>query len=134
MTSESPGETEISKTSEGYANRSGWNVFRLFLEREWLQSCFAHIMAFVPILALPIGSILAANLSMVFLSRCAYAQLSAPVIDLGILLRAAAFMLAVLVIAAPLLCFGLAKLVFLLTAFCRFWLVTPKNEVHQSNN
>jgi len=67
--------------------------------------------------------ILGGEVFMTIVSRLALGQMNAPTISIPGLLLAFVFLMLGLVLGAPLLLYGLAKIIFRLTGFCRFWLM-----------
>jgi len=67
--------------------------------------------------------ILGGELFMTVVSKLALNQMNATSLDFSKLALAGVYLLLGLVLGAPLLLYGFAKMIFRLTAFCRFWLM-----------
>ena len=105
------------------SRQSAWKVFVCLSNPGWLQSAWKSIIIFLRILLPAQAMILGGEVFMTIVSRLALGQMNAPTISIPGLLLAFVFLMLGLVLGAPLLLYGLAKIIFRLTGFCRFWLM-----------
>jgi hypothetical protein len=107
----------------GQSRKDPWQVYAYLVNQIWLRSAFNAIREFLHILIPAQAMILGGELLMTVVSKLALAQMNAPSIGFGNLAMAGLYLLLGLVLGAPLLLYGFARMIFRLTAFCRFWLM-----------
>src|SRR5271156_1285573 len=104
----------------GQNRKDPWQVYAYLVNQIWLRSAFKAIREFLHILIPAQAMILGGELLMTVVSKLALAQMNAPSIGFGNLAMAGLYLLIGLVLGAPLLLYGFARMIFRLTAFCRF--------------
>jgi len=115
----------------GSGRKNPWTTLTLLADKQWLQSAFASIKAFIPILLPAQAMILGGEMLMTILSKLALGQMNPNSLTLPGMIGAFAFLLTGLVVGAPLLLVGFGRMIFRLTAFCRFWLTLKQQEQMQ---
>jgi hypothetical protein len=119
-------------SDSGRGRQDPWSVFSSLVNREWLSSAYQYIRSFIPILLPAQAMILGGEVLMTVVSKLGIGQMNASTLGISNFLYAGAYFLVGLVVGAPLLLVGLGRMIFRLTAFCRFWLMADHTKVAQS--
>src|SRR5277367_5647091 len=119
-------------SDSGQASQHPWSVFSSLVNRDWLRAASRYIAAFIPVLLPAQAMILGGEMLMTIVSKLALNQMNVSSMTLSTFLYAGGYLLTGLVIGAPLLLYGFARMIFRLTAFCRFWLKADHNQPAQN--
>jgi|SRR5277367_2507444 len=122
------------ESDSGLSRQNPWTAYAYLVNQAWLRHAAKAILAFLHILIPAQAMILGGELFMTVVSKLALTQMNAQSLGFSNLILAGVYLLTGLVVGAPLLLYGFAKIIFRLTAFCRFWLMTDPLKADETEN